>query len=159
MIMVNENIEKDIFDTLQKIKLKINYLLNEIDDNERNIELKNNEELENSTNYYNLYKQYRNLKIKYIILSVLTMGLYHIKDKYDYKMRREILEEALDKLSVEYDYIINEIATSEETKIQNKEKLSKYREYYSEIDEIQLLQNCTDEYISKRLQYIKSQLI
>lgn len=157
--MVNENIEKDIFDTLQKIKLKINYLLNEIDDNERNIELKNNEELENSTNYYNLYKQYRNLKIKYIILSVLTMGLYYIKDKYDYKMRREILEEALDKLSVEYDYIINEIATSEETKIQNKEKLSKYREYYSEIDEIQLLQNCTDEYISKRLQYIKSQLI
>ena len=61
--MVNKKIEKDMFDTLQRIKLKINYMLNEIDDNERNIELKNNEELENSTNYYNLYKQYKNLKI------------------------------------------------------------------------------------------------
>ena len=50
--MVNKKIEKDMFDTLQRIKLKINYMLNEIDDNERNIELKNNEELENSSKYY-----------------------------------------------------------------------------------------------------------
>lgn len=156
--MVNKNIEKEVFDTLQKIKLKINYVLNEIDDNEKNIELKNNEELENSTNYYNLYKQYRNLKIKYIVLSVLTMGLYYIKDKYDYKMRREILEEALDKLSVEYDDILNEIAQSEESKIQNKEKLNEYREYYSEIDEMQSLEIYNDD-TNKRLEYINSQII
>ena len=156
--MVNKNIEKEIFNTLQKIKLKINYMLNEIDDNERNIEIKNNEELENSTNYYNLYKQYRNLKIKYIVLSILTMGLYYIKDKYDYKMRREILEEALDKLSIEYDDILNEIAQSEESKIQNKEKLNEYREYYSEIDEMQSLQYHTED-INKRLEYINSQII
>lgn len=156
--MINKNIEKEIFNTLQKIKLKINYILNEIDDNERNIEIKNNEELENSTNYYNLYKQYRNLKIKYIVLSILTMGLYYIKDKYDYKMRREILEEALDKLSIEYDDILNEIAQSEECKIQNKEKLNEYREYYSEIDEMQSLQYHTED-INKRLEYINSQII
>ena len=156
--MVNKNIEKEIFNTLQKVKLKINYMLNEIDDNERNIELKNNEELENSSKYYIMYKQYKNLKIKYIILSVLTMGLYHLKDKYDYKLRREILEETLDELSNEYDDILNEIARSEQSKMQNNEKLNEYREYYDEIDEMRLLDNYTEEEINKRLQYIKSQI-
>ena len=156
--MVNKNIEKEIFNTLQKVKLKINYMLNEIDDNERNIELKNNEELENSSKYYIMYKQYKNLKIKYIILSVLTMGLYHLKDKYDYKLRREILEETLDELSNEYDDILNEIARSEQSKMQNNEKLNEYREYYDEKDKMRILDNYTEEEINKRLQYIKSQI-
>ena len=156
--MVNKNIDKEIFNTLHKVKFKITYMLNEIDDNERNIELKNNEELENSSKYYIMYKQYKNLKIKYIILSVLTMGLYHLKDKYDYKLRREILEETLDELSNEYDDILNEIARSEQSKMQNNEKLNEYREYYDEIDEMRLLDNYTEEEINKSLQYIKSQI-
>ncbi len=112
--------DKELFKTLQELKLDVNSIDLKYFDNkikEYNIEEEKKEDL---FRFHN--KEYFLLKLKFYILNVLTLGINYSNNKYDYNLRKELLEGALDKVEEEYDKSLLSIAFYETLKEVKKSK-------------------------------------
>lgn len=131
---MENDIVRFLYRYMQEIKIKINDLKGQKEYYEKLIISATEDEQELGTNYNNFLKQYRSLKFKFCIFSIITFGLYYKREKYDYELRIELLNAAIDDYDWKYDNIVNCLAIYEQEKDNCEVQKEKYKMYLNQID-------------------------
>ena len=144
--------EKELFRILQEIKIGINII------NSNDFEKKINKisNLEAKTIIMNnLYiDAYRKNKAKFILFSIFTFGIYYYKNKYDYELRNEILEGAIDNCEDNYYNLVHDRVLYRAYQMEFDMRLNFFNKNFNQIDSfLELVQNLSEEEKQKYLSY------
>ena len=124
--------EKELYKILQEIKIGINMLEN-TDINKYINEL--TELQEKQENLYYLYQEaYDKYKSKFRALSILTFGIYYKKNKYDYDLRCELYEGAMELVENSYFGILSDKVYYKLKELTLKEKQKFFVKNFNQID-------------------------
>lgn len=131
---MENDIVRFLYRYMQEIKIKINDLKGQKECYEKLI-INASEDEQQLGNGYNIFlRQYNFLKFKFYILSIMTFGIYYIKEKYDYELRMELLNSVLDDYDYKYDNLVNCLAVYQQEKDDCELQKENYKMYLNQID-------------------------
>ena len=144
--------EKELYRILQEIKIGINTIENiDVDKYLRELD-----ELQVRQIYlYDFYfEKYFEYKFKFRALSILTLGIYYLKNKYDYDFRCELYEGAINQTEDKYFDIICDKVFYKLKGSLLKEKLDFYEKNFEQIDNFfKFIKDLPEEEKEKYLTY------